>query len=371
MKQFLVCGHRLHYEPLWAFIQYFCEKFDYLPILINSPEYQVPTVYARSGQQVPNFGEKFPNLDITNLSHGNWRSELKTKINTLNPDVIYIYTEAVHWLSLAIQSHYFFNDKPIISQFAAENRHTFPTRLTRIKQSLLWRRVNIIAAGANATIQDLKRIGMPKSVHQYSAYLPHLPADYFGDLEKLFTKPDGVVQIGFAGRITDEKGWKMALAALTCLPENYHLAIAGAGEGVAELLIHLQNPTIARRVRFWGVLDKKELYQFYRSLDLLVAPALSRPNWTEQVGSVICEAMAHALPVIVSDSGSMPEVVGEAGIITKEADVFQLADAINRLANQPDLSRKLGLFAKQRFDELFSYKAYAERLQEQCAKVRR
>jgi len=83
------------------------------------------------------------------------------------------------------------------------------------------------------------------------------------------------------------------------------------------------------------------------------------------VGSVICEAMAHSLPVIVSDSGSMPEVVGQAGIIT----VFQLVDAIKKIANQPELSRELGHSAKQRFDQLFSYKAYAERLYEQCTKA--
>ncbi|HUN22193.1 MAG TPA: glycosyltransferase family 4 protein [Anaerolineales bacterium] len=368
MRQIVFCGHRLFYEPLLATILHFCQKFQFKPILINSPEYDVPSVYDRSGKQLPTTIPSME-MDVLNLSKGNWKKELSNKLKNTAPEIVYIYTEAVHPIAHFLHKFYYFNRKPVLVQMALENRHTFPSRSQRLYEFIYWRRINIVAAGAKATIQDLKRIGMPKRVHQYSAYLPHLPADYFGNLEKLFTNTENVVQIGFAGRITDEKGWKMALAALTCLPENYHLAIAGAGEGVAELLLHIQNPVFANRVRFLGVLDKKELYQFYRSLDLLVAPALSRPYWTEQVGSVICEAMAHSLPVIVSDSGSMPEVVGQAGIITKEADVFQLVDAIKKIANQPELSRELGHSAKQRFDQLFSYKAYAERLYEQCTKA--
>jgi glycosyltransferase involved in cell wall biosynthesis len=69
-----------------------------------------------------------------------------------------------------------------------------------------------------------------------------------------------------------------------------------------------------------------------RALDALVLPSLTRPNWKEQFGRVLVEAMACGVPVVGSDSGEIPHVVGEAGLIFPEGDVEALRDRLARLA---------------------------------------
>ena len=49
-------------------------------------------------------------------------------------------------------------------------------------------------------------------------------------------------------------------------------------------------------------------------------PSLTRPNWKEQFGRVLIEAMASGVPVIGSDSGAIPDVIGQAGLIFPEGD---------------------------------------------------
>ena len=44
-------------------------------------------------------------------------------------------------------------------------------------------------------------------------------------------------------------------------------------------------------------------------------PSLTRPNWKEQFGRVLVEAMACGVPVVGSDSGEIPRVIGEAGLV--------------------------------------------------------
>jgi glycosyltransferase involved in cell wall biosynthesis len=74
-------------------------------------------------------------------------------------------------------------------------------------------------------------------------------------------------------------------------------------------------------------------------MDVLVLPSRTGQYWKEQFGRVLIEAMACGVPVIGSDSGGIPAVIGEAGLIFPEADVAGLRDALLKLRNDP-LSRQ-------------------------------
>jgi glycosyltransferase involved in cell wall biosynthesis len=78
-----------------------------------------------------------------------------------------------------------------------------------------------------------------------------------------------------------------------------------------------------------------------RALDALALPSLTRPNWKEQFGRILIEAMACGVPVIGSDSGEIPHVIGDAGLIFPEGDVEALRSCLVRLMAEVPLQREL------------------------------
>ena len=83
----------------------------------------------------------------------------------------------------------------------------------------------------------------------------------------------------------------------------------------------------------------------YHQLDALAVPSLTLPNWKEQFGPrATVEAMASGVPVIGSDSGAIPDVIADAGLIVPEGDVDALAARCVGCATMPalrgDLARR-------------------------------
>jgi glycosyltransferase involved in cell wall biosynthesis len=98
---------------------------------------------------------------------------------------------------------------------------------------------------------------------------------------------------------------------------------------------------IAGQVEFLGHRPSTQTPEFYRTFDVLVLPSVSRPNWIEQFGRVLIEAMASGVPVIGSDCGEIPNVIGDAGLIFPEGDVAALRAALARLMATPALRSEL------------------------------
>ena len=83
-------------------------------------------------------------------------------------------------------------------------------------------------------------------------------------------------------------------------------------------------------------------------LDVLVLPSLSRPNWIEQFGRVLAEAMSCETPPVGSDSGEIPYVIGNGGLVFKEGDAHDLAAQIQKLLDDPELYARLAQQGRQR-----------------------
>jgi glycosyltransferase involved in cell wall biosynthesis len=80
----------------------------------------------------------------------------------------------------------------------------------------------------------------------------------------------------------------------------------------------------------------------------LVLPSRSRPNWKEQFGRVLIEAMSCAVPVIGSTSGELPNVIGAAGLTFPEEDVTALAAHLHGLWQDPARRAELGALGRER-----------------------
>ena len=154
--------------------------------------------------------------------------------------------------------------------------------------------------------------------------------------------------VGYVGRLVPEKGVDLLLEAVAGMDGVWRLAIVGTGperDRLGELARYLG---LADRVSFEGELPSVRMPVFYRELDVLVVPSRSRPNWVEQFGRVLIEAMACGVPVLGSDCGEIPNVVGQAGLIFPEGDTEALRAHLVRLMRDRDLRAVLARRGRER-----------------------
>jgi glycosyltransferase involved in cell wall biosynthesis len=79
------------------------------------------------------------------------------------------------------------------------------------------------------------------------------------------------------------------------------------------------------------------------------------PSFTEGTPNSIVEAMAHRKPIIASQVGGVPDMLGnEAGLLVPPGDANALAQAMLRLANDPELRCRMGHAAHERYHKFFS-----------------
>jgi len=135
------------------------------------------------------------------------------------------------------------------------------------------------------------------------------------------------ITVGFLGRLVPEKGLTVLLEAVAQDP-RHHLRIGGSGPLRAQLEASVATAGLSNRAEFLGPVDPDDVVSFYGALDVLAVPSLPTPTWTEQFGRVAVEAMACGVPVVSSDAGALPDVVGAAGIVVPAGDAAALAVAL-------------------------------------------
>jgi glycosyltransferase involved in cell wall biosynthesis len=171
----------------------------------------------------------------------------------------------------------------------------------------------------------------------------------------------GPFTIGYVGRLTPEKGLDVLLDAVARLDGDWRLRFVGNGPMREALMGRAASLGIGAHVQFSPAVPSTQVPDQLRRLDVLVLPSLTRPNWKEQFGRVLQEAMACGVPVVGSDSGEIPHVVGDGGSIVPEGDASALAAALQRLAADPELRRELGQRGRARVLERFTQASVARR----------
>lgn len=187
------------------------------------------------------------------------------------------------------------------------------------------------------------------------------PADSTGGVDDKFV-------VGYVGRLRDEKGVDLLLRALALLPDKCRAMIVGDGparDGLRQLADELG---IVHRVEFRPPVEQADLPQIYWRLHALVLPSRSTPHWCEQFGRVLVEAMACGIPVIGSNSGEIPQVIGDAGLIFRQGSVADLREKVRQLLDDPELRAELARKGRARVLKEFDLPVIAERLMETIVK---
>jgi len=153
---------------------------------------------------------------------------------------------------------------------------------------------------------------------------------------------DGPFTIGYIGRLVPEKGITDLLRAASRLPGDWRVRLLGDGPDRKSLASLAQSLAISERVTFDDQLPSPDVPDYLSRLHALVLPSRTRPNWKEQFGRVLIEAMVSGVPVIGSDSGEIPNVIGDAGLVFSEGNVEALRRHLQALMSDTALWADLG-----------------------------
>jgi L-malate glycosyltransferase len=177
--------------------------------------------------------------------------------------------------------------------------------------------------------------------------------------------------IGFVGRFVPEKGLMTLLKAVAGLGDRpWRLLLLGRGELQEALLQEAERLGCRDRLIQVASIPHAEVYRYINLMQTLVLPSetthrfktLTSVGWQEQFGHVLIEAMACQVPVIGSDSGEIPQVIADAGLVFPEGDVGALRDRLTQLIDQPDLAAMLAQRGYQRVQANYTNQALAKEL---------
>ncbi len=177
--------------------------------------------------------------------------------------------------------------------------------------------------------------------------------------------PDGVPLALALGRLHENKGFDVLLAALAETPD-LHLWLAGEGPLRHALESQAASLGIAGRVRFLGWRD--DVAALLAAADFLVCPSRHEP-----LGNVVIEAWAAGRAVIAAAAAGPSELIGdgESGILVPVEDAAALAASMRRLAGDPMLRARLAAAGHAAYAAQFTEAAVVRRYQDFFAAVTR
>ncbi len=193
------------------------------------------------------------------------------------------------------------------------------------------------------------------------------------DLSRKFGIQPTDFVVGYVGRFVEEKGLLTLAAALAGLKKHpWKWLLVGQGKLRSQ---------IAEKSLEWGISDRiiwvesvshEDVPPYINLMDCLVLPSqtsykfktLTTVGWKEQFGHVLIEAMACKIPVIGSDCGEIPHVIGDAGLVFPEGNAEALGECLQQLMERPELVADLGKRGYNRVMNNYTNKGLAEELLE-------
>lgn len=228
--------------------------------------------------------------------------------------------------------------------------------------SELANRCALVIAISEAVAQKLRGIGIKRVVTVSNAIdLDRIRQAPLPSVSSLPQRTDRLVVLLPTASIRRHKGIHALLSAAQ-LAQGVDIWVAGnmddpAGAEYTRSLREMADlPQLAGRVHFIGF--RTDIYGVMRAADIICVPSICE----EGFGLAAAEAMALGKPVIVSNRGALPEVIGggEAGIVVDPERPAELAEALERLLTDRQFSEDLGQRAAENASKRFSYSCWAQ-----------
>ena len=220
---------------------------------------------------------------------------------------------------------------------------------------------------ADAVIASGATMEKMKSVRADCADIPNgVDAELFQPHASMFRKSRGIPEedfvILFVGRFQAVKNHAMLVDAFArLLPQcpRARLVLAGSGPLEGRIRARCRAAGIARRVMFLGEVPFRDLPDVYAAADLKVIT-----SDYESFCFAALEAMATALPLVVTDTDWVPKLIGrgEGGLVVKRNDANELAEALASLMDDAPRRAAMGRRNRETVVREYQWKNSAARL---------
>ncbi len=224
-------------------------------------------------------------------------------------------------------------------------------------QSKVVKELKHIITVSEQSRQDIAK-AFKRPVNDIDLMYNGIDTDVFRPLAGIEKRPQQLITTASADQPL--KGLRYLLEAIALLKPNYpdlKLTVIGKLHAGGETEKRLQSLKLMNSVEFVSGISTEHLVEHYNRASIAVSPSLY-----EGFGLPAGEAMACETPVISSDGGALPEVVGEAGLVVPAANDLALAEAIKDLLDHPEKRKTLARLGRQRIVENFSWAVKAQRL---------
>jgi glycosyltransferase involved in cell wall biosynthesis len=259
-------------------------------------------------------------------------------LRTLSPDVLHAHlqtSEILSVLALTFRKRIKF----IISKHNDEDSWFIPKYLQAPFYRLLSRRSNaVIAISENVRKYCINRLRIDSSkiiVVYYGVDSDKYDSEYLNPLvinnlcDEFLIEKDEVI-IGTISRLHPQKSLDTLIAAMDLVVNKYNnfnikCLIVGEGRLENQLKAQVESLNLESHVKFVG--KRNDIKEILHIMDIFILCSIY-----EGLGLVLLEAMCARVPIIGTDAGAIPEIVGENGIIIEKKNAIALADAIVELS---------------------------------------
>jgi len=173
---------------------------------------------------------------------------------------------------------------------------------------------------------------------------------------------DSVV-IGYAGRLIPDKGvddlWRVFLELASHIP-NLCLLMIGNGKLRDEIEAEAENNGLSERAHVTGFVELPEVAAYMNAMDMLVLASKTMPYWIDTFPRTTIQAQSIGIPVVGSDSGSLPWQLADSALLFPEGDREALRQRLTQLIADPGLRQSLGRKGQTRCHQYFSVKSLNE-----------
>ncbi|HOT46379.1 MAG TPA: glycosyltransferase family 4 protein [Spirochaetota bacterium] len=217
-----------------------------------------------------------------------------------------------------------------------------------LMQSIVARRLDHIITVSEDSKKMIRRdFGVP--LEKQTVVYNGIDRSVFRPLPGVKKKKGNII---FVGNVEDgKKGFAYLLKAMPRIDRRVTVTAVEGGAPHHKVTDRLMEKFgLEGRVRFTGKTTTEDLVRLYSESELAIVPSVY-----EGFGLPAAEAMACGVPVVSSDGGALPEVVGDAGVVVPARDESALADAVNALIADPRRMHVLGEAGIERVKKHFNW----------------